>query len=392
MSISPLDLMALTYNSMRGNPLRSILTILGVFMGVASFSATLHLGNIGEAVIERQLSKREAPQLSVWYWTDDGRRLQLEDMEFLQQRMTGLQAISTHTRFDSGEVIFQDKQAELSIYAVSPDYLLTSGRKLLQGRFFYDDDFANYRPLAIIDEFLAEELFPRQNPVGQRLFAAGQPYIVIGVMETKLKSEDYQPKGEIVVPVSLYKMVKASREIRKLQLRPKNLEDIQSLERQAEKLLSQRYPGGQFWARNNIDDILEQQETLVFVSQGLLVLAIITLLVGGVGIANITLASVVERTQEIGLWRAIGATQTEVWLHFILEAILFSLIGGTIAIATVHGGTIMIANRFDLPYEFDTDTAALALGSSLFVGVGSVFFPALQASKLDPVKALRSSN
>lgn len=390
MSISPLDLIALTYNSMRGNPLRSLLTALGVFMGVASFSATLHLGSIGEAVIERQLAKREAPQLSVWYWTNDGRKLQLEDLEFLQQRMAGLEAISTHTKFDSGEVIFQNKQAELSIYAVSPDYLLTSGRKLLQGRFFYADDFANYRPLAIIDEFLAEELFQGQNPIGQRLYAADKPYIVIGVMETKFRSEGSKPSGEIVVPVSLYRVVRASREIGKLQLRPNNLEDIKDLEQQAEQLLSQRYPGGYFWAKNNVGDILEQQETLVFVSRGLLVLAIITLLVGGVGIANITLASVVERTQEIGLWRAIGATQTEIRLHFILEAIMLSLIGGTVAIATVHGGTIMIANRFELPYEFQPDTAALALGSSLVVGVGSVFFPALQASKLDPVKALRS--
>lgn len=392
MSISPLDLLTLTYNSLRANPLRTLLTTLGVFMGVASVSATLQVSSISQAVIEEQLAEREAPQLSVYYWTNDGRKLRVEDMEFLKQRMVGLQAISTYTKFSGGQVIFQDKQAELSIHAVSQDYLLASGRSIRQGRFFNTDDFANYWPLAVIDEFLAEQLFQGQNPVGQRLYAADQPYIVLGVMESKIKSAEYRPSGEMLVPLSLYRVLSGSREIGALQLRPNNLEDMKDLEQQAEQLLSQRYPGGKFWAENNVDDILEQRETLVFISRGLLILAGITLLVGGVGIANITLASVVERTQEIGLRRAIGATQREVRLQFILEAVLLSLMGGTVAIATVHGATTIVANRFELPYEFKPDTATLALGSALLVGVGSVVFPALQASQLDPVKALRSSN
>ncbi|NEO59359.1 MAG: FtsX-like permease family protein [Moorea sp. SIO4G2] len=391
MSISPLDLVALTYNSLSGNPLRSLLTTLGVFMGVASVSATLQIRSISRTVIEQQLAEREAPQLSVYYWTNDGRKLHLEDMEFLKQRMVGLYAISTYTGFNSGQVIFQDKQANLSIHAVSQDYLLTSGRAILQGRFFSVADFANYRPMAIIDQFLAEQLFPGQNPIGQRLYAADQPYIVIGVIETKLRTAEYKPNGEMLVPLSLYRVLSGGREIGGLQLRPNNLKDMKDLEQQANQLLSQRYPGGMFWAQNNIDDILEQRQTLVFVSRGLLVLAIITLLVGGVGIANITLASVVERTQEIGLRRAIGATQTEIRLQFILEAVLLSVVGGTVAISTVHWATIGVANKFELPYEFELETATLALSSAVVVGVGSVFFPAVQASKLDPVKALRSS-
>jgi putative ABC transport system permease protein len=390
MSISPRDLLVLTYNSLRGNLLRSLLTTLGVFMGVASVNATLQVGSISRAVIEQQLAEREAPQLSVYYWTKDGRELRLEDMEFLKQRMVGLQAISTYTQFGGDRVLFQDKQADISIAAVSQDYALTSGRLIVQGRFFNADDFANYQPLAVIDRFLADQLFQGKNPIGQRLYASDKPYLVIGVMETKLKSTEYKPSGELLVPLSLYRVLNGSREIGGLQLRPKNLEEMKDLQRQAEQLLSQRYPGGRFWAENNVDDILEQRQTLEFVSRGLLILGIIALLVGGVGIANITLASVVERTQEIGLRRAIGATQQEIRLQFILEALLLSLVGGTVAIATVHGATTMVANRFELPYKFEPDTAILALGSALLVGVGSVFVPALQASQLDPVKALRS--
>lgn len=359
-------------------------------MGVASVNATLQVGSISQAVIEQQLAEREAPQLSVYYWTSDGRKLHLEDMEFLKLRMDGLQAISTYNKFDGGQVIFQNKQEETSVAAVSQDYALASGRSMVRGQFFNADDFANYRPLAIVDEFLAEQLFQGENPVGQRLYAANQPYIVIGVMETKLKSAEYGPSGEMLVPLSFYRVLSGDRNIGGLQLRPNNFEDIKELQQQAEQLLSQRYPGGKFWAENNVDDILEQRETLIFISRGLLIVALIALLVGGVGIANITLASVVERTSEIGLRRAIGATQREIMLQFILEAVLLSMVGGTMAIAFVHGATTMVANRFELPYEFESNTAILALSSALVVGVGSVFIPALQASQLDPVKALRS--
>ena len=390
MSTSPFDLLALTYKSLKGNPVRFLLTTLGVFMGVASVNATLQVGSISQAVIEQQLAEREAPQLSVYYWTNDGRKLHLEDMEFLKLRMDGLQAISTYNKFDGGQVIFQNKQEETSVAAVSQDYALASGRSMVRGQFFNADDFANYRPLAIVDEFLAEQLFQGENPVGQRLYAANQPYIVIGVMETKLKSAEYGPSGEMLVPLTFYRVLSGDRNIGGLQLRPNNFEDIKELQQQAEQLLSQRYPGGKFWAENNVDDILEQRETLIFISRGLLIVALIALLVGGVGIANITLASVVERTSEIGLRRAIGATQREIMLQFILEAVLLSMVGGTMAIAFVHGATTMVANRFELPYEFESNTAILALSSALVVGVGSVFIPALQASQLDPVKALRS--
>ncbi|MGL5065399.1 MAG: ABC transporter permease, partial [Microcoleus sp.] len=141
---------------------------------------------------------------------------------------------------------------------------------------------------------------------------------------------------------------------------------------------------------NNIEEILAQQQTLEMVSRSLLAVGMISLLVGGVGIANITIASVAERTREIGLRRAIGATQREVMLQFILEAVLLSLFGGISAIVTVHVLTVFVADTFKLPYKFDSGTATLALGSALLVGVGAGFLPARKASQLDPVKALRS--
>ncbi len=111
----------------------------------------------------------------------------------------------------------------------------------------------------------------------------------------------------------------------------------------------------------------------------------------GVGIANITIATVAERTSEIGLKLAIGATKQDIMLQFILEAALLSVLGGTAALAVVHGLTLVVAGNFDLPYQFESFTAALSLGSALLVGMGAGFLPALRASQLNPVTALRSS-
>lgn len=389
MSLSPIDLLRLTCLSLSGNLLRSVLTTVGVFMGVAAVSATLQVGNISRAVIAKQLAEREAPQVRIFMWGDTS--LKLEDMEFLRHRLKGIQAISAANWFElnDNKVIFQAEKAEPSSDAVSQDYLLTSGRLLMAGRFFSPSDFADYRPVVVIDEVLGSLLFKGDvEPVGQRIYVDRRPYIVIGVMESK---QDFleKPKGEILVSMSVYKAMTGSQRIHSISVRPYNLKDIKGMEKQAKKVLKQRFPQANFYVGNNVKKILEQQETLELASRGLLAVGVIALLVGGVGIANITIAAVMERTPEIGLRRAIGATQRDIMLQFILEAVILSLAGGIAAIVTVHGLTVVVADVFKLPYKFDSNTAALALGSALAVGVGAGFLPALRASQLDPVKALR---
>ncbi|MEG3908178.1 ABC transporter permease [Microcoleus sp. w2-18bC1] len=389
MSLSPIDLLRLTCLSLSGNLLRSVLTTVGVFMGVAAVSATLQVGNISRAVIAKQLAEREAPQVRIFMWGDTS--LKLEDMEFLRQRLKGIRAISAENwfGFNDNKVIFQAQKAQPNMVAVSQDNLLTSGRRLMTGRFFSPSDFADYRPVVVIDEWLGSLLFTGDmEPVGQRIYVDRRPYIVIGVMESKQDSSE-KPTGEMLVSMSVYKAITGSQRINSISVRPYNLKDIKGMEKQAKKVLKQRFPQAEIYVSNNVKKILEQQETLDLSSRGLLAVGVISLLVGGIGIANITIAAVMERTPEIGLRRAIGATQRDIMLQFILEAVILSLAGGIAAIVTVHGLTVVVADVFKLPYKFDSNTAALALGSALAVGVGAGFFPALRASQLDPVKALR---
>ncbi len=391
MSLSIFDLIRISCDSLQGNRLRSALTTLGVFMGVTAVSATLQVRTISTAVIAEEMQKREAPQVKAGMWFSDNRTLQVEDMQYLKSRLPGVQAIGMNQWVDfSASVLFEHKEASANVFAVSEEYLQISGRSILQGRFLNAADFINYRPSSVIDRFLADELFEGINPIGKRIYWNNRLYMIVGIVETRMQYQDQEPKGELLISVPLYASLTGQQSVGEFSIRPERMEDMERLQEQVETLLNQRYPGGNFYAWNNFSDIVDQKKTLEMVSRALLAVGGVALLVGGVGIANITIAAVIERTPEIGLRRAIGATSGDIMFQFILEAAILSLLGGVLAISTVHGLTLMVADRFKLPYEFERQTAGLALGSALLVGVGAGFLPAMQASKLDPVHALRS--
>ncbi len=391
MSLSVLDLIRISCDSLRGNRLRSTLTTLGVFMGVTAVSATLQVRTISTSVIYAEMEKREAPQVQAMEWSRGDSKLRVEDVGYLKSRLTGVQEIGTIAGIDyDASIIFEQNEGSARVTAVSEDYLQIAGRSILQGRFFSEADFTSYRSVAVIDKVLRDQIFEEINPVGKRIYYNGRLYIVIGLVDTKLQYQDEEPSGEILVPMSLYAALTGRRNIGMILIRPQQMEQMNSLEERVEQLLTQRYPDGNVHTWNNFSDILEQKKTLDMVSRALLAVGAIALLVGGVGIANITIAAVMERTPEIGLRRAVGATEGDIMCQFILEAAILSLIGGVLAISTVHGLTVVVADRFELPYEFETKTAGLALGAALLVGVGAGFLPAMQASKLDPVQALRS--
>lgn len=387
------DLFDLTYHSLRSNPFRSTLTMLGVFMGVSSVNATILVGNISRAVIAQEMAQRDAPQVTIvpqWDPTNDQPSLlQMEDLGFLHQRLARIRAISASAPIGPVQVLFRDREAKPMMLAISQEAPLTSGRPLIIGRFFTSADFDNYRLVTIIDQFLADQLFRHQNPIGQRLYINDKPYVIVGVVPTRIQTE--QPsEGQLLVPMTVYYALTGSRDIGTIQIRPAHLQDLQSIGKQAQELLMQRFPGRKFWVWNNVEDLMQQQEILALASRALTLVGLVSLLVGGVGIANIMIAAVTERTAEIGLRRAIGATQREILAQFLLEAVLLSLGAGMLAVGSVHGVALVITDRFNFPYQFQLQSAALSLGSALLVGGGASILPALRASQIDPVQALRS--
>ncbi|MDY6802236.1 MAG: ABC transporter permease [Cyanobacteriota bacterium] len=392
MSLSPFDLISMTSSSLRGNLLRSSLTTLGVFMGVFAVTASLQVRSISSQVVAEQLAKKDVPHVRISVWGEQ--ELQLEHVEFLKQRLIGWKAIAGVAFANWDDLRFRDRTTEVRLQSISSGYFDALGTVAIKGNLFSDTEHEQYRSVAIIDELLETELFKAQNsrekdinPIGQLVYMEGKPYRVVGVIKS---SSGWVNQNVVLIPQSTYYASTASRDLSWLIIRPREAKDLERLGNQAEQLLQERLQPRYISQRNNLQDIQEQQTTLDMVSNSLLLLAGISLLVGGVGIANITIASVTERTKEIGLRRAIGATSYEIVLQFILEAVFLSLLGGVSAIITVHGLTVLVTDNHELPYQFEATTAVFSLSSALLVGVGAGFLPALQASKIDPVKALRS--
>ncbi len=389
MSLSPQDLIILTTKSLFSNRLRSFLTTFGVFMGVAAVNASLQVGTISRGIMAKQLAQRDAPQVQASVWSSEGRQPKLEDMQFLRSRLKNVKAISASNFMPSQKVFYQREEGKPMMLAVTRDFIVTSGRKILQGRFFNHADFKKYRPVAVIDKFLADKLFRGENPIDKKIFARDRPFLVVGIVEDKMSQMQQEPKGTFFIPMSIYTSMTGDQDINAFSIRPRKDNEMKELQDSVEQLLKQRFPGAEVWAYSNIQDIVMQKQTLDMASWGLTGVGMISLLISGVGIGNITIAAVVERTSEIGLRRAIGATKHEILLQFILESLILSSIGGITAIAAVHGLTVVVSNTFNLPYEFEIQTAGLSLGSALVVGMGACFFPAVRASQLDPVQALR---
>ncbi len=396
MGIAITDLLHLTWKSLSSDFVRSGLTSLGVFMGVAAVNATMNIQSITAAQLAQKLAERDRPFVVPHLYSEDSfspPKLDQADQKALKQAISSIRSISQISYlYGLSSVQFEAQTIkELNMQSVSLNYLDTTGRKMLQGRFFNPADFAQYRPVAIVDQKLAETLFQGQDPVWKPIFVEGNRLVVIGVTESKSSGSDYKSPGTLWLTEPYGQALQGGFSYSALQISPYRLEDMKQLKKRVERVMKARYPQAQIYMSDNSKDLLKEKETQEIAGRALTVVGLIALAIGGVGIANITIASVIERTKEIGIRRAIGATRGEIMMQLMLEAVLLSLAGGLGAIAIVHGVTQWATTVvIQVPYEFSQTNTLFALGAALLVGVSSSFLPALYANNIDIVKALRS--
>ena len=382
--------------ALRANRLRSLLTMLGVVIGVAAVVVLVAIGTGAKQEVEQQVNGLGANLVIVV----PGRleigsaptrsRLQLEDAEDLGRELgqPGRVAVT----ISSGETVrFGSRDVFATVSGTNPAVPEVFVRPLARGDYLRDSDVDTRRRVAVIGSGIAEALFDGADPLGRTLSVGGVRFRVIGVFERIGSSLGADRDDEVHIPVTAAQRLFGDVRIDAFALKAPSTDEIEQTRRAALAVLADRYPDEEFSAVTQDQVLGTVGRILGLLTTVLAAIAAISLLVGGVGVSNIMLVSVRERTREIGLRKAVGARTRDITLQFLLEAVLLTTVGGVIGIALGIGGSLGLAAVVDqLPAVVTWWSPALAFTVSAAVGIFFGVVPARRAGRLDPVVALRT--
>ena len=386
---------------------RSILTMLGVIIGVGAVIAMVSVGEGAKARVAAQFQAMGTSTLIVSGGSSQaggarggaGSRLTLtwEDLEAVKQ-LPEVAAAAPQLR-GNAQVLSETSNWQTQINASTPDWFTVRSWKVTAGEPFTAADVAGARKVAVIGKTVAANLFADEDPVGATIRIDRTPFTVVGVLEGKGTSAFGSDNDDvIVVPTKTYLSKLSGGNARylsgQIMVMAPAPERTTAAKEAIEGLLRERHkirPGADddFTVRDLTSVAKAQAESASTITSLLAGVALVSLLVGGIGIMNIMLVSVTERTREIGLRMAVGAKPTSVRLQFLVEAMVLSLVGGFVGIAAGLGAGAYLASSFGFSLPVRPDIVVLAVAVSAAVGIGFGFYPAHRASRMDPITALR---
>ena len=395
----------ISLRALRRNKMRSMLTALGIIIGVASVVAMVAVGNGAQARITSQVSALGQNLLSVFAGSrksggvnsglGSASALTLADADAIGREVTDVVAISPEAS-TTAQAIANGRNWSTTVAGESPDYLKIRDWKLASGSMFTEREVRSSAKVAVIGSKTANELFGPLNPVGQTVRVGNIPFIIIGLLESKGAGMGGQNQDDrIIIPyTTAMKRITGEKYLRSINVQIVSSERMEVAQQQITSLLRQRHRLAA--NRDNDFNIFNQKEiadTMNSISKIITLLlgsiAGISLVVGGIGIMNIMLVSVTERTREIGIRIAVGAQPGDIKLQFLIEAITLSLLGGGIGVLAGIGASRLVAVFADFNAIVSTGSILLAFSVSFAIGVFFGFYPASKAARLDPIEALR---
>jgi putative ABC transport system permease protein len=407
--VSVLQTLVVALRALLRNKLRSFLTALGVIIGVGAVVAMTSIGAGARARVEETFASMGSQMLVVRSGSSQlgGARggagtlptLTWDDMRAIAEEVSGVSVVAPLLARPT-QVLAEGQNWSTSVQGTTPDYFTIRSWSAASGTLFDASDVSRGAKVAVLGRTVADELFgPYADPVGQIVRIGQVPFEVIGVAAEKGQSpfgSDYD--DTVFVPVTTYRS--------RIQSGLEQFVDGTifvgvvsqtvgaSVQAQVEALLRERHrlrPGepDDFTVRNLADIASAQQEGARTMNALMAGIALVSLVVGGIGIMNIMLVSVTERTREIGLRMAVGAKPRSILIQFLVEAVTLSLVGGLLGLAAGIGAAYWLVSRFDWPLLIQPGIVLLSLGFSALVGVGFGLWPAWKAARLDPIQALR---
>ena len=396
--------------ALRVNKLRSTLTMLGIIIGVAAVIAMVGVGSGAKARVAEQIQSLGSNLIIVLSGsvTSSGIRLgtgsQLtisEDDAAAIAREVPIVQVSAPSVRGTAQVVYGNLNWATVIQGVTPDYFEARDWPVTDGRAINPEDVEGATKIALLGQTTALNLFGESEPLGQIIRIKKVPFTVVGVLSRKGQNSWGQDQDDVImIPISTAKkkVLGASqanpRAVGSISIKVRPDEDMAEAESQIRALLRQRhrlqpFQDDDFWLRNLSEVLQTQEESSKVMTYLLAAIASVSLLVGGIGIMNIMLVSVTERTREIGLRMAVGARRRHILLQFLIEAVTLSLIGGIIGIALGLSGSRAISYFAEWRTLVAPESIVIAFGFAAGIGIFFGFYPARKASRLDPIEALR---
>ena len=392
------------YRALRRNKMRSVLTALGIIIGVASVIATLGIGNGAKARVEAQIASLGENVILIFSGstTSSGIRtgwggagLKIEDAEAIRREVSGVIAVSEEV-FSTTQVAAGNQNWFTRIYGVSADYFDIRQWQLADGVPFTPRDVRSASKVCVIGRTTASQIYGSDDVVGQILRIKNVPFVITGVLPPRgLSTQGVDQDDIVIMPyTSAMKRVIGGYRLRNINVQIGNANDLSGAQQQIVELLRQRH---NIRAEQEDDFTVRSQQEIVETATAtsrvmtllLGAVAAVSLIVGGIGIMNIMLVSVTERTREIGVRLAVGARARDILTQFLIEAVSLSSIGGMFGIILGVGASQFMAWKFQWPTLVSNGSIAIAFLFSVAVGIFFGFYPARKAAQLDPIEALR---
>jgi putative ABC transport system permease protein len=388
------------------NKFRSVLTGLGVIIGVGSLIALISVGNGARAEVEAQVASlgKNVIQVSAGSATKSAVKLGLgssgsltvQDATAIKQEVADAVAVSPEVKLKA-QVVAGNRNWSTDIYGNSVDYFTIRHWKLAEGELFTEQDERGSAKVAVIGSMAAQELFGEEDAVGEMIRIRNIPFTVVGVLVSKgVSASGSDQDDSIIVPytTAIKQLVGNQSGLRRIYVQAASLEALPQVEKHVNAILRERHNvegsgEDEFKVRSQLEIARSATETTRTMTVLLGLIASVSLVVGGIGIMNIMLVSVTERTREIGIRMAVGAHRRDILQQFLMEAITLSALGGLIGILVGVGTAKLLTALADWPTRISPDAVLIAFLFSAAVGVFFGFYPARKASLLEPIDALR---